>query len=175
MGNRRSRLLAAAAFAAAACAKEPEPAKDTAVAVPQAEGNAAAPAASSHLGTFPLLASPAPDGVCSVEQLGGLTAVIRNVSYQGDYPLRRATVGVGTADRAFRAINLEVSIAQDAGVGQQDVETLRVIFLPDGGIRQGVRSFTGPSGNEQGGLAADDTVRVKQFVQELLDHCKDHD
>ncbi|HJQ20484.1 MAG TPA: hypothetical protein VJ867_09070 [Gemmatimonadaceae bacterium] len=167
-------LLVAAVMAAGACMKDPPPYTDTLVASPQSQAAPADSARPSKIGQLAVLGPLSPDGACSVEQLTN-AAVLRNVTYEGDYPRRRIVIGVGAADRQYRPINLDISISQDASAGQVETESLRVIFLPDGDIRQGVHAYDGPSGAEQTGLTADDTSRVKQLVADVLDHCKDHD
>jgi hypothetical protein len=171
----RLRLFVAAPLLAG-CMKEPPPYSDTVGAVAPAQSTAAADSsAPSNIGKLGVLAQLSPDGKCTVEQLGPNSAVLRNVTYEGDYPVRRITLGVGAADRAYRPINLEAVVRQDAGVGQENNESMRIIFLPDGGIRSGVRAYSGPSGQEQVGLFPDDSARVKALASEVLDLCKDHD
>jgi hypothetical protein len=183
--GRFARLSFAVGVVLAACTgcrdKQPAPATDTAsVAAESTEAapEAAPPATATRIGRVPLLGTLPPGGQCQITSRGQFSAVLRDVAYTGDYPIRVVKVGVGASARPFRPLNLDVQASQPGGgpAGQDETESISIIFTPDGAVQHGVRvySTSDNSVNERSGLLPSDTASVRQLAMQTLELCKDH-
>ena len=84
---------------------------------------------------MPMFGQLPADGQCREQKHEGLTTIVREVTFTGDYPERVMKVGVGATGRDFLPINLEGLVHREAAPGRQETETIYVIFNPDGSVQ----------------------------------------
>jgi hypothetical protein len=136
--------------------------------------DAAPPAPASKIGKIPLLAQLPAGGQCREQKHEGLTAIVREVTYEGDFPLRVIKVAVGQPTRSFLPVNLEGRVKKETAPGRVENETIYVVFNPDGSVQSGRREYfvsdlSSPA--ERQGLLQGDEEAVKQLVQSVLQQC----
>ena len=177
---RYARVLAAGSLLASitvgGCAKSETKATksvpaDTAVAV-AATAEPAPP--DSKIGKMPLLGQPSAGGECRDQKHEGLTTIVREVTYKGDYPERVMKVGVGQPGRVFLPINLEGRVHRETSPGREEFETIYVIFNPDGSVQSGRREYfvsDNSSPAERQGLLLGDEQAAKQLAESVLRQC----
>src|SRR2546425_8510346 len=84
----------------AACSRENTPGADTQpAAVQSAQAEPTPPPSPSKIGILPVLRALPPDGQCSYRRFEGLTAIVREVTFAGDYPARVIKVSIGIPPR----------------------------------------------------------------------------
>jgi hypothetical protein len=159
------------------CTKENTPATDSPVAAVQTADAEPSPppSAPSNIGKLPVLRGLPPDGECRYRKFEGLTAIVREVTYEGDLPPRVIKVSVGLPTRTYLPVNMEATVRQETGVQQYESETVFVIFNADGSILSGNRQYfnSANSATEKQGLLPDDPSRVKDIVSQVLERCKE--
>jgi hypothetical protein len=174
---RSIRLLALWA-ALGGCAGDPPPPQrqepETAVSVDTSPEPVEPPPrpAQTKIGLMPLLRSAPSEGSC---RSTGSPAEPR-WAYEGDeVPKRVLVVGEGAASRTFAPTFLELRASQTAGAGVTEVETLFVLFGPDGRIETGTRQFfntAAPPARESAGLLASDSAAVRDLALYVLQKCR---
>jgi hypothetical protein len=165
-------LLAFVAFAG--CATPEKKSVDSVMTVAPAAAAAESPSPESKIGKIPLLGQVPAGGQCREQKHEGLTTIVREVTYEGDYPVRVMKVGVGKPPRDFLPINLEGHVRKEVSPGREEVETIYVIFNADGSIQSGSREYfvsDNASPREKQGLLPGDEQAVKQLVQSVLQQC----
>ena len=159
----------------AGCSKQQTVAADSArTDTPVAVASADPPPPPSRVGKMPMLGQLPADGQCREQKHEGLTTIVREVTFTGDYPERVMKVGVGAAGRDFLPINLEGLVHREAAPGRQETETIYVIFYPDGSVQSGRREYftsDDSSPHERQGLLAGDDQAAKQLVEAVLQRC----
>jgi len=160
----------------AACSKETPRAADTTAAAPQGEeapapAPAATPTEQTKVGQMALLTPLGASPKCATQKYGEFSAIKREVTYEGDFPVRVIKVAVGDSTRAFAPINMEITVRREAGVGEEG-ERLTAIFTPNRDIQFGRRDyFVVNSPNQSQGLFAADTAASKQIALQVLEQC----
>jgi hypothetical protein len=177
--SRGSLLALAASVAFAGCATPEKKVVDSIL--PMTDPTAVAPAgtpepppAESRIGKIPLLGALPAGGQCHDQKREGLTAIVREVTYTGDYPVRVVKIGVGQPTRAFTPINLDASVRREASPGREEIESITVIFNADGSVQSGRRMYSvsdNSSPSEQRGLSAGDDAAAKQLAEQVLQLC----
>ena len=178
---RYHRLLAAvgslfSSIVLAGCSKpEPKATDSVRADTPVAEATPAPPPApESKIGKMPLFGGLPAGGQCQEQKHEGLTMIVREVTYKGDYPERVMKVAVGKPERDFLPVNIEGLVHRESAPGRQETETIYVIFNPDGSVQSGRREyFTSDNSSpaERHGLLAGDEQAAKQLVESVLQQC----
>ena len=162
-----------------ACGGKEEQARpaDTQAAPQQAEA-LPPPPASSKIGKLSLLTTPFPGDSCIVNDIPaaaqGRSGIVKNAIYQGSSPTRTIRLAIGDTSRAFRPISLDITGRQPGSSGADDIETLWVVFNPNGDIRGGTRQYNTADNSavEKSGLLDSDSAAVKQLATTLIDVCR---
>ena len=176
---RHASLLAAGSFlasvAVAGCGTPERKATDSVPAdTPVVVAEAAAAAPESKIGKIPLLGQLPAGGQCREQKHEGITQIVRDVSYEGDYPVRVMKVGVGQPTRNFLPINLEGRVRRESAPGREENETIYVIFNADGSVQSGRREYfvsDNSSPAERKGLLPGDEQAAKELVESVLRQC----
>ncbi|HEY8175464.1 MAG TPA: hypothetical protein VIF32_07225 [Gemmatimonadaceae bacterium] len=178
---KNARVFAAASLFASVtiaggCAKsETKATNSLATDTPVAAAATAEPAPpDSKIGKMSLLGQPSAGGECRDQKHEGLTTIVREVTYKGDYPERIMKVGVGKSGRDFLPINLEGRVHRETSPGREEFETIYVIFNPDGSVQSGRREYfvsDNSSPAERQGLLPGDEQAAKQLAESVLRQC----
>src|SRR3982751_3245670 len=129
-------------LAIGACNREKEAASsEQHVDVLPAGAPEAAPAATpaSKIGTLPLLAMVQSGGKCEIVPYKGFNAISQDIRYEETFPPRFIKVGIGDSTRAYAPVKIDVTIRREAGIGQDESESIQVVFNPTGGAQLAYR------------------------------------
>jgi hypothetical protein len=164
-----------ASFAVAGCSTPEKKAVDSVAAdTPVVVAAAAEAVPESKIGKMPLLGQMPAGGQCREQKHEGITQIVRDVTYEGDFPIRVMKVGVGQPTRVFPPINLEGRVRRETSPGREENETIYVIFKPDGSVQSGRREYfvsDNSSPAERRGLLPGDEQAAKDLVESVLRLC----